>query len=98
MKIIRIVDVSNQPVSARLGAADEAYYLADARGRFRRIRRVPGNGQYVPGPGEVLAWFRQLGVTHVDVSPGWHDTVKPGIRSLRAFARIYHRLSREAEA
>ncbi len=75
----------------------ERYYLYDTRGRRHELKRIPGNHQYAPGADEILAWFRKLGVTHVEVAPGWHDTVPPKVYSLHTFTKHVRRVSKEVE-
>lgn len=73
----------------------ERYYLYDARGRKRELRNIPGNHQYAPDEDEILAWFRSMGVTHVEVDPNWNTGVPPKVYTLRAFARHLRRVARE---
>lgn len=76
----------------------ERYFLCDRLGRWRELTKIPGNHQYAPGEDEILAWFKQLGVTHVVVAEGWHETVPAKTYPLKIFARHMRRVSKEAEA
>lgn len=92
-KILRIQSTHNEPAATWI----ERYFLKNRKGAYRELKGIPGNGQYAPGVDETLAWFRRLGVTHVEVAPGWSDTVTPKTYRLVAFARHIRRLEREAE-
>jgi len=96
VKLLRIQSSVNDPYPYCLWI--ERYFLFDARGRRRELKKIPGNHQYAPGEDEILAWFRQLGVTHVEVAEGRHDTVPAKIYTLKTFARHMRRVSKEAEA
>lgn len=73
----------------------ERYYLRTKRGAVRELKRIPGNGQYAPGEEEIISWFRSLGVTHVEVAAGWHDTVIAKTYSLKVFAGHMRRIAKE---
>jgi hypothetical protein len=96
VKVLRIQNSFNDPYPHCLWI--ERYFLRDALGRYRELKKIPGNRQYAPGEDEILAWFRQLGVTHVEVAPEWHDTVPAKTYALKTFARHMRRVSKEAEA
>lgn len=74
----------------------ERYYLYDSRGRRRELKNIPGNHQYAPGTDEILEWFRSMGVTHVEVAEGWHETVHPKVYTLRTFAKHMRRVAEDA--
>ena len=93
-KVLRIQSTHDEPGASWI----ERYFLLDKRGVPHELRRIPGNGQYAPGNGEILAWFRSLGVTHVDVADGWHDSVPPKRYALATFSRHLRRVSAEAES
>lgn len=76
----------------------ERYFLRDKAGRYRERKDIPGNGQYAPGDGEIIAWFRSMRVTHVEVAENWNSDIEAKTYSLVTFSRILHRLSREAES
>lgn len=95
MKVLRIQSSFNDPYPHCLWI--ERYFLRDARGRYRELKKIPGNHQYAPGTDEILAWFRQLDVTHVEVAPEWHDTVPAKTYTLRTFSRHMRRVSEETE-
>ncbi len=88
-KVLRIQSAIDDPGASWI----ERYFLCDKRGAWREQKRIPGNGQYAPGENEILAWFRKLGVTHVEVMPGWHETVPPKVYTLTAFAGHVRRVA-----
>lgn len=104
-RVARLAPVRTPPVILRIQSTSEEkaaswierYYLRDIAGRYRERRDIPGNGQYAPGDDQILAWFRAMGVTHVEVAPGWHDSVPAATYTLRVFARHLRRVSKEAE-
>lgn len=96
MKVLRIQSSYNDPYPHCMWI--ERYFLYDALGRRRELTKIPGNHQYAPGEDEILAWFRKLGVTHVEVAEGWHDTVPAKTYPLKTFARHMRRVSKEAES
>lgn len=96
MKLLRIQSSVNDPYPGCLWI--ERYFLRDTLGRYRELKKIPGNHQYAPGENEILAWFRRLGVTHVEVAKGWHDTVPAKTYPLKTFARHMRRVSKEAES
>jgi hypothetical protein len=91
-KVLRIQSEIDNPKESWI----ESYWLLGKSGA-RKLRAIPGNGQYAPGDDEILAWFARLGVTHVEVAPGWNDTVPAKIYPLKTFGRHMRRITREAE-
>lgn len=94
MRILRIQSTYDEPGTP---SWIERYFLRDRRGRYRQRRDIPGNGQYAPGDGEILAWFRSMGVTHVEVAPNWHESVPAKTYAIATFARHMRRVSKESE-
>ncbi len=92
-KILRIQSAYYDPSPAWI----ERYFLRDKRGAYRELKKIPGNHQYPPGDDEILDWFRHLGVTHVEVKEGWHESVPAKTYPLAIFARHLRRVSKEAE-
>lgn len=76
----------------------ERYFLRDKAGRYRERKDIPGNGQYAPGDREIIAWFRSMRVTHVEVAENWNSDIKAQTYPLGKFSRILYRLSKEAES
>ncbi len=96
MKVLRIQSSVDDPPPHNRWI--ERYFLGDAIGRYRELKKIPGNHQYAPGESEILSWFGRLGVTHVEVAPNWHDTVPAKVYPLKTFARHMRRVSKEAAA
>jgi hypothetical protein len=90
-KILRIQSTSEEKGAQWI----ERYFLANKRGHFRELKKIPGNHQYPPGTTEILAWFESLGVTHVYIVKGWWNDVF-GLYTLRQFAKLMRRISRDA--
>ena len=91
-KILRIQDATDEPG----GHWIERYFLQDKMGRFRELKHIPGNGQYAPDVLEILTWFVRLGVTHVQVMEGWHETVPAKTYPLKIFAQHMRRVSKDS--
>jgi hypothetical protein len=76
---------------ARVGfddnASEERYEIAISSGRWRRLRAVPGNGQYAPGIDEITRWLRGLGVTHVETT-GTYCDLPAKVRTLAEHERL----------
>ena len=94
MKVLRIQSAHDEPGARWI----ERYFLRDKLGRYRELTKIPGNHQYAPGEDEILSWFERLGVTHVEVASGWHDTVPAKTYALKIFGRHMRRVSKDAEA
>lgn len=92
MKLLRVQSTHDEPGARWI----ERYFLRNKLGHLHELKKIPGNHQYAPGDGELLAWFERLGVTHVEVAPGWNDTVPAKTYPLAVFARHMRRLSKEA--
>ncbi len=88
-KVLRIQSTSEEAGASWI----ERYFLKDRAGRYRELKNIPGNGQYAPGTAEILTWFKKLGVTHVEVMEGWHETVPAKTYTLKVFARHMRRIS-----
>lgn len=93
MKVLRIQDSVDDPTCSWI----DRYFLRDSRGRYRELRKIPGNGQYAPDEDEILDWFRRLGVTHVEVTPDFHSEIPPKTYPLKTFARHFRRVAKECE-
>lgn len=94
-KLARITNVSDVPGEQWV----EKYELRDKRGRWKRLKSIPGNGQYAPGCEEVARWLRRMGVTHVEMVDAYEDpvVVKKGVHAIDAFVRLAHRVDEASE-
>jgi len=82
---------------------DEVFHLQQKDGTFRLMQNIPGNFQVAPS-GEMLgAWFKRLGVTHVETYQDYHEEMPDGLHPIKKFVRWLtqqdgERLSRTARA
>lgn len=90
-KILRIKNTVDDPKSSWI----ERYYVRSKSGRYHELTKIPGDHQYAPGSEELLTWFLDLGVTHVEVTEGWHETVPAKTYPISAFSRHLRRISEE---
>lgn len=94
-KLARITNVADVPGEHWV----EKYELRDKLGRWKRLKRIPGNHQYAPGHEEVAHWLRRMGVTHVEMMDGYTDpvVVKKGVHAIEAFVQLSRRVDKAME-
>lgn len=93
-KHARITNVSDVPGESWI----EKYELQGSRG-YRRLRAIPGNGQYAPGHEEIATWLKRLGATHVVMEDAYEEPIKirKGVHEIEAFIKLARRCDRAEE-
>jgi len=85
-RIMRVRPVSPED-SSLVARWDEVFHLQQKDGTFRLMRNLPGNFQVAPSGEMIAAWFKRLGVTHVETYGDYHEDMPNGLHSVAEFTR-----------